>query len=188
MPRLELTCQPACAALHFACQKGHVDAARALLAGGAKVTCKTSKGATPLHHAAQSGACSASCASRVPRLTACAGCVRLVEILLRKRADPRAQNKQGKTPADVATGEAKPLLERKLAEAAASAEAADGGEAAGAEEPSAPDDTPVAAVEPAAAGAKRSLAEDIPASADTDKAKKPKVVLTFDDGEEEAGV
>ena len=38
-----------------------VDAARALLAGGAKAQCKTAKGATPLHFAAQNGA------TRAPR-------------------------------------------------------------------------------------------------------------------------
>jgi ankyrin repeat protein len=44
------------AALHFACQKGHVDAARTLITAGAKVQCRTAKGATPLHYAAQAGA------------------------------------------------------------------------------------------------------------------------------------
>ena len=161
----------AAAALHFACQKGHVDAARALLAGGGKVTCRTSKGATPLHFAAQSG------------------CVRLVEILLRKRADVRAQNKQGKTPVDVATGEAKALLERKLAEVAATAEAepgAAGGDEAAEAEPSPAEAEAVAGgaavAEPTAAGSKRgSVAEAADAPAD---AKRPKVPLTFFDGEE----
>ena len=147
-----------------------------MLAGGGKVTCRTSKGATPLHYAAQSG------------------CVRLVEILLRKRADLRAQNKQGKTPVDVATGEAKPLLERKLAEAAAAAEkepGAAGGDEAAEAEPSEAEAAAVAdvaaggaadaaAAGPAAAGSKRSsVAEAVDAPAD---AKRPKVNLTFYDG------
>lgn len=116
--------------------------------------------------------------------------MRLVEALLRKRADLRAQNKQGKTPVDVATGDAKPLLEQKLAEAAAAAaSSAAAGEApedaqAGAPEPRAEADASAAAAEPAAAaGSKRSLAEGA-AAADAD-AKRPKVVLSFDAGEDE---
>ena len=139
------------------------------------MTCRTSKGATPLHYAAQSG------------------CVRLVEILLRKRADVRAQNKQGKTPVDVATGEAKALLERKLAEVVATAEAepgAAGGDEAAEAEPSAAEAEAVAVgaaeaavAEPTAARSKRgSVAEAADAPAD---AKRPKVPLTFFDGEEE---
>ena len=145
------------------------------------MTCRTSKGATPLHFEAQSG------------------CARLVEILLRKRADLKAQNKQGKTPVDVATGEAKPLLERKLAEAAAAAQkepAATGGDEADEAEPSAAEAAAdrvaapcggaadaAAAAEPAPAGSKRtSVAEAADAPAD---AKRPKVNLTFYDGEED---
>lgn len=105
-----------------------------------------------------------------------------MEVLLRKRADLRAQNKQGKTPVDVATGEAKALLEQKLAEAAAAPAAAeappfeaDGGEA---EAPSAE-----AAEQPTAepaAGSKRGTTEIGPS-----EAKRPKVVLSFDAGEGE---
>ena len=116
-----------------------------------------------------------------------AGCPRLVEILLRKRADLRAQNKQGKTPVDVATGEAKPLLEQKLAEAAAAAAEPgaepDSVEAAAAAEPCA--EAAVVAEDAAAAepaGSKRSVAEAADAAAD---AKRPKVNLTFYDGEDE---
>ena len=144
------------------------------------MTCRTSKGATPLHFAAQSG------------------CARLVEILLRKRADLKAQNKQGKTPVDVATGEAKPLLERKLAEAAAAAQkepAATGGDEADEAEPSAAEAAAdrvaasgaadaAAAAEPAPAGSKRTSVAEAAADAPAD-AKRPKVNLTFYDGEED---
>eukprot|EP00271_Cylindrocystis_brebissonii_P000165 TRINITY_DN10216_c0_g1_i2.p1 TRINITY_DN10216_c0_g1~~TRINITY_DN10216_c0_g1_i2.p1 ORF type:complete len:204 (+),score=56.75 TRINITY_DN10216_c0_g1_i2:341-952(+) len=42
-------------ALHFACQKGHLEAVRVLLAAGAKVTAVTRKGMSPLHFAVQNG-------------------------------------------------------------------------------------------------------------------------------------
>ena len=113
-------------------------------------------------------------------------------MLLRKRADLRAQNKQGKTPADVATGEAKPLLERKLAEAAAvsaaaEAAAAPGGDSLAEAEAAAPSAgvaaAAAAAVELAAAGPKRSLDAE-PGAANAD-AKRPKVILSFYAGEDE---
>jgi hypothetical protein len=116
--------------------------------------------------------------------------VRLVEALLRKRADLRAQNRQGKTPVDVATGDAKPLLEQKLAEAAAAAASAAAEEPsaaaedaqAGAPAPHAEAEAGGAAAEPAAgAGSKRSLADGVADS----NAKRPKVVLSFDAGEDE---
>ena len=63
LPRAD-TMAYVCAALHFACQKGHLDAVRMLLAGGAKVQCRTAKGATALHFAAKSGASSVTRAGK----------------------------------------------------------------------------------------------------------------------------
>ena len=121
--------------------------------------------------------------------------MRLVEVLLRKRPDLRAQNKQGKTPVDVATGDAKALLEQKLAEANASAAAEPPAAATDDEqaETAAPSpDVPVdggAVAEPAVAepvtGSKRSISESVGVA--HPKAKQPRVVLSFDDGEGDGG-
>jgi ankyrin repeat protein len=169
-----------------------VDAARTLITAGAKVQCRTAKGATPLHYAAQAGASVSGMGALSCRLTRRrAGCVRLVEVLLRKKADPLAQNKQGKTPLDLATGDALALLQKRAApggdaDADADAEEAEpaAGEAAAAEPEAAAEGEDAAPVAGPAPRPKRSVAEGVVAAADEDAgtAKRPKVTLSFDDG------
>ena len=107
--------------------------------------------------------------------------MRLVEVLLRKKADPLSKNKAGKTAVDVATPAVKALLQR--------APAADGDvaaeDAAGAQEEAPADAGAVQpAPQPKPAAAKRCTHAAI-AAADDDAAggaKRQKVTLSFDDG------
>jgi hypothetical protein len=119
--------------------------------------------------------------------------VRLVEVLLRKKADPLALNKQGKTPLDLATGDALALLQKRAApgadadaDAGADAEEAEpqAGEAAAAQPEAAGEGEDAAPVAGPAPRPKRSVAEGVVAAADEDAgtAKRPKVTLSFDDG------
>ena len=111
-------------------------------------------------------------------------------MLLRKKADPLAKNKAGKTPADVATPAVKALLQRAPEGGGdgAAEDAAGAQEEAQAEEAAAvqlgPQPKPAAVAQPAAP--KRSSAHAaIPAAADDDAtcgAKRQKVALSFDDG------
>ena len=70
--------------LHFACQKGHWDAARELVNSGANPKALTYKKENALHFAAG------------------AGNKRLVEMLLKRRTNPMQRNKKGKRPSEVA--------------------------------------------------------------------------------------
>ncbi len=130
--------------------------------------------------------------------------MRLIELLLRKRADPLAANKQGKTPIDLAKGEALAALQQKLAAGADDAKAAAAGEAAAEGAAAAGDvagpalapeaapggaasaEAPPQASEPTHATLKRGGAAavaDTTAADDAGAAKRPKVTLSFDDGE-----
>lgn len=71
-------------AIHFACQKGHLEVVRTLLSVGVSVKSITRKGLTPLHYAAQGSH------------------FELVKYLVKKGANVRATTKAGKNPADVA--------------------------------------------------------------------------------------
>ena len=131
--------------------------------------------------------------------------MRLIELLLRKHADRHAVNKQGKTPIDLASGEALALLQQAPGEE----QDRDGGGAEGcapqdqaAGEPAEPaaqvatrkvDDgrgtttgtgAPTAAAD-THARPKRSTADTVAVAEDSAPGKRPKVALSFDDGEEE---
>ncbi len=122
----------------------------------------------------------------------------MIELLLRKRADPLAVNKQGKTPLELAAGDARAVLQAAAdakADAAVKQPAEDAEPAAAyaaeAQQSPAPDAAPAAgrAPEADAAAAPRpkrpaSVADDEPVTAAAAAAaKRPKVVLSFDAGE-----
>ena len=151
-------------ALHFACQKGHLDCARALLSAGARAQCRTAKGATPLHYAVA--------------LPPGPACERLVQLLLRKKADPLAQNKQGKTPLELATTSTRALLLK------AGERAVEEPQAAAADAPQ----QPVAAQEAEAHHKRKPQAAEEPdaaeEAAEAAPVKRTKVELSFHDGDE----
>lgn len=80
-------------ALHFSCQKGHLEVARVLFAAGAKATNPTRKGQSPLHFAVQTGN------------------EALIKLVFRKAPEMRNfKNKRGELPSDLATDQIKTLL------------------------------------------------------------------------------
>eukprot|EP00727_Mastigamoeba_balamuthi_P012208 m51a1_g761 hypothetical protein (228) ;mRNA; r:555311-556321 len=72
-----------CTALHYACSKGHAEAASLLLQKGARVAVKDSTGMTPLHRAVSGGPA-------------------IVELLLSNGASVDARNKSGETALHIA--------------------------------------------------------------------------------------
>jgi ankyrin repeat protein len=71
-------------AIHFACQKGHLDVVRVLHTSGASVKAANRKGMTPLHFAVQGSH------------------LELIKYLIRKGADLKAKNKGGQIPMHLA--------------------------------------------------------------------------------------
>eukprot|EP00249_Psilotum_nudum_P012792 c23989_g1_i2 orf=737-1285(-) len=72
------------AAIHFACQKGHTQVVRYLLAAGASVNSSTRKGMTPLHYAIQGGH------------------AELAKLLIKRGGNLDAENKALRRPIDLA--------------------------------------------------------------------------------------
>lgn len=83
------------AALHFACQKGHTEVVRILLASRAYVNARNRKGMTALHFAVQ---------GKNEELT---------QLLIRKGANLSTENRAGKTPIDLARDESFKTLIRE---------------------------------------------------------------------------
>lgn len=71
-------------AIHFACQKGHLDVVRVLHSSGASVKAANRKGMTPLHFAVQGSH------------------LEVIKYLIRKGADLKAKNKGGQIPMHLA--------------------------------------------------------------------------------------
>jgi hypothetical protein len=85
--------------LHFACQKAHLETARALVAAGANPKGLTHKGENALHMAARGGS------------------LEVVRAVLRRKVDPLHKSKRGERASDVARGDEKDEIREALAAA-----------------------------------------------------------------------
>lgn len=83
--------------LHLACQQGHVDAAKILVAAGAPVDARDSYGNTPLWRAV---------------FAFQGGDPELIRLLLDAGADPDCKNNSGRSPRDMALGFDRPGIRK----------------------------------------------------------------------------
>ena len=159
--------------LHFACQKAHLETARALVAAGANPKGLTHKGENALHMAARGGS------------------LEVVQAVLRRKVDPLHKNKRGERASDVARGDAKDAIREALVaaeeEKTAHLEATAEGRAAVAEEAPSIGPSIGPPAKPAARAGKRPIAEvaDAPADALAAAKKQKAPILSFGDEDDE---